>query len=213
MRIAFSEGEYAVSFDSGASARVLVLPALFDESNKLRRFTLGVMRAMANAGIDSLLADLPGTNESMQPLGIETLGRWRAFSAEVARRFGATHVLSIRGGALVDPGTLPTLAFAPVAGASLLRAMLRAAVLGEREAGREVTRDDLLAQGLRDGLVLGGHSLSATMLAELEAAEPCSDARQIAQSELGGPALWLRAEPDDDPAQAVTLAEIVAGAL
>ena len=52
--------EYAVAFDRGREGRVLVLPAWFDESNKLRRQSIEVMRRLDAAGVDSMLPDLPG---------------------------------------------------------------------------------------------------------------------------------------------------------
>lgn len=209
----FSESgaeEYAISFDSGSRTRVLVIPALFDEANKLRRFTLGVMRCLAAAGVDSVLPDWPGCNESRTSLTPQTLGGWREDARAAADYFAASHVLTIRGGALIDPGILPSLAYAPVTGSSILSAMLRAAAISEREVGREVTRDSLLQQGLRDGLVLAGHPIGAAMLGELGAAQPAPVSRTISQNELGGPALWLRAEPSDDPEQAARLAALMA---
>jgi len=202
--------EYAIGYDSGAATRVLVIPALFDEANKLRRFTIGVMRALAAGGIDSVLPDWPGCNESRAPLTAQTLHSWRDAARAAAGHFRASHVLTIRGGTLVDPGVLPALAYAPVAGASILRAMLRGAVISEREAGREVTREALLERGRREGLVLAGYPIGAAMLAELETAEPAPAGRTLAQAELGGPGLWLRAEPGDDPEQAGRLAGLVA---
>ena len=38
--------ELAIAFDKGRSRRVLVLPAWFDEGNKLRHFTVEVMRRL-----------------------------------------------------------------------------------------------------------------------------------------------------------------------
>ena len=65
---------------------------------------------------------------------------------------------------------------------------------------------------LREGIELAGWRLSATMFAELEAAEPRGDTRlaDIALADIGGPGLWLRAEPDENLAQADALAAIVA---
>jgi hypothetical protein len=50
------------------------------------------------------------------------------------------------------------------------------------------------------------------MFAELEQAEPALAPGQsdIAQDALGGPGLWLRAEPGEDAAQADRLAAIIA---
>lgn len=207
-----SSEEYALAVDRGRSHRLLIVPALFDEANRLRRFTVEAMRRLDAAGIDSLLPDLPGTNESEAALPAQSLTAWRAAMAAAATHFGATHVLALRGGALVAPD-LPGWVLAPTTGASVLRQMLRSRILAAREAGRDETSDILLAAGRAHGLVLAGHDLGPAMVRELEAAEPAPDLIPIAQSDLGGGALWLRAEPDEDPAQSAALAQIVARAL
>ena len=53
------------------------------------------------------------------------------------------------------------------------------------------------------------------MIRELETAEPTGGAAlaNIAQTDLGAPGLWLRAEPDHSPVQAEALAAIVARAI
>jgi hypothetical protein len=204
--------EYALTFDEGRAHRVLVLPAWFDESNKLRHFTVEVMRRLDGAGIDSFLPDLPGCNESLAPLQAQTLANWRVEAAKASAWVAATHVLTVRAGAMIAPDTLPGWRYAPVAGASQLRGLLRARVLAAREAGRDEDRDALLAEGRERGLDLGGYRLGAAMLAELEAAELASSGiqRDVAQGDLGGGGLWLRAEPDHDPRQADALAAIIA---
>ena len=205
--------EYALAFDRGRERRVLILPALFDEANKLRHFTVEVMRRLDEAGVDSFLPDLPGCNESRAPLDAQTLTGWRRAAELAARHFGATHALTIRAGALCGP-ELPTWRCAPATGASILRAMLRARVIASKEAGIEETREGLLEAGRKSGLELAGYRLGAAMLGELDVAEPSGGAAlaNIAQSDLGGAGLWLRAEPDHDPAQAEVLARIVAEA-
>jgi hypothetical protein len=202
--------DYALAFDRGRQHRVLVLPAWFAESNKLRRLTVEVIRRLDGAGIDAFLPDLPGCNESEAPLDKQTVSSWREAAEAAARHVGATRVLAIRAGALIAPD-LPGWRYAPVAGAALLRGLLRARTIAAREAGREETRDGLLELGRREGLELAGYPLSAAMLAELEAAEPPENPRQrtIAQADLGGAALWLRAEPDYDRAQPDALAAIL----
>jgi hypothetical protein len=202
--------EYAVAFDEGRLRRVLVLPAWFDESNKLRHFTVEVMRRLAGAGVDSFLPDLPGCNESSAPLADQTLDTWRSEAAEAASFFAATHVLAIRAAAAIAPD-LPGWRYGPLAPASQLRSLLRARVLSSREAGREEDRDALLAEGRRSGLDLAGYRLGAAMIAGLAEAElPQGPQRDIAQGDLGGAGLWLRAEPDHDPRQADALAAILA---
>jgi hypothetical protein len=207
--------EQLVAFDRGRAQRVLVCPAWFDEANKLRRFTLEVMRRLDAAGIDSLLPDLPGCNESLAPLAEQTLGRWRELMEAAAGALGATHVLAIRAGALTAPRGLPGWHYAALSGPKLLRGMLRAQTIAAREAGRSETPETLLAQGRTAGITLGGWHLGAALVRELEFAEPALAPGQaaIAQDALGGPGLWLRAEPDEDAAQADRLAASIAESL
>lgn len=207
--------EYALAFDRGRATRLLVLPALFDEASKLRHFTVETLRRLDEAGIDSVLPDLPGCNESLAPLEAQTLAGWRDAASTAAAHFGATHVLTIRGGALCAPEDLPTMHYAPAAGAALLRGLLRARIIASKEAGMDETREDLLERGLREGLELAGYRLGPTLVRELETAGPAGRTvlAAIAQSDLGGPSLWLRAEPDHSPDQATALAAIVVRAL
>ena len=203
--------EYALSFDKGRAVRMLVVPALFDEANKLRHLTVEVMRRPHGAGIDCFLPDLPGTNESLRDLAGVELEDWRMAVEAAARHFGATHLLALRGGGLLVPGGLPGWLYAPVKGASLLKTMLRARILASREAGLEETSEALLERGLEQGLELAGFILSGEMIRQLQAAMPAGDARLtvIEQDLVEGRPLWLRAEPDHDPAQADALAAIV----
>lgn len=207
--------EYALAFDRGREQRLLILPALFDEANKLRHFTVEVMSWLDAARIDTFLPDLPGCNESLAPLERQTLGSWGAAAAAAARHFQATHLLTIRGGDLCAPGGLPAVRYAPVTGPALLRGLLRARVIASKEAGIDEDRETLLDRGRREGLELAGYRLGAEMVRDLEFAEPTGGAAlaNIAQGDLGGAGLWLRAEPDHDPAQAEALAALTAKAL
>lgn len=201
-----------VAFDRGRPVRVLVCPAWFDEANKLRRLTLEVMRRLDAAGIDSLLPDLPGCNESRAPLEDQTLAGWTSATAQAAGDLRATHVLAIRAGALVAPPGLPGWHYAAQSGHRLLRTMIRAETIAAREAGRDQSADSLMALGRERGLVLGGWPIGADLFRALETAEPVLTPGQaeIAQTALGGPGLWLRAEPGDDADQADRLAQIIA---
>ncbi len=204
--------EYALTFDRSRQHRVLIAPALFDEGHKLRRFTIEVMRRLDGAGIDCILPDLPGLNESEQDLSLIEPEDWRMALEAAARHFGATHLLALRGGGLMLPDTLGGWHYAPVNGASLLKTMLRARILAAREAGREESIDMLIEQGRTLGLELAGYALSSEMLRQLGELTPTKrlTISQIEHSTLGGGALWLRAEPDEDAAQADALAAIVA---
>jgi hypothetical protein len=189
----------------------MVLPALFDEANKLRHFTVETLRRLDEAGIDTMLPDLPGCNESFVPLETQSLGQWRAAGALAASHFAATHVLAIRGGALCEPPGLPTVRYAPMTGAAVLRALLRARVLSSKEAGLLETRETLLEQGRKGGIELAGYALGPRLVSELETAEPGGGAAlaNIAQADLGGPGLWLRAEPDHSAQQADAMASLI----
>ena len=101
--------EYALAFDRGREHRLLILPALFDEANKLRHFTVEVMRGLDRAGLDCFLPDLPGCNESLAPLDGQTLVGWREAAGAAAEHHRATHVLTIRGGGLCAPEGWPIL--------------------------------------------------------------------------------------------------------
>ena len=207
--------ELLLAFDRGRQARVLVCPAWFDEANKLRRFTVEVMRRLDRAGIDALLPDLPGCNESIAPLQDQTLAGWRSHMAVASESLRATHALAIRAGALVAPAGLPGWHYATQSGPKLLRGMLRARVIAAREAGISETSERLMEEGRSRGLVLGGWALGPTMIRALESAEPALAPGQsdIAQSALGGPGLWLRADPDEDAGQADRLAAMIAQSL
>jgi hypothetical protein len=204
--------ELALSFDRGRQRRLLIAPALFDEANRMRRLTVEVMRRLDKSGIDSFLPDLPGCNESTQDLALVEPEDWRMALEAAARHFGASHVLAIRGGALVLPGKLPGWLYAPVKGSSMLKTMLRARVIASREAGREESAETLLAHGLQMGIELAGWSLSGEMLRQVQDAMPVKrdNLALIEQETIGGGALWLRAEPDENPDQADALAAIVA---
>lgn len=204
--------EYALVFDRARKARLLVVPALFDEANRMRRLTVEVMRRLDAAGIDSFLPDLPGCNESLQDLAAQTPESWVAAMGDAATHFAATHVLGIRGGAMLTPAGMPTWHYAPARGAALLRQMMRTRILASREAGRNETQEALLATGLEQGLDLSGNRLGPEFLRQFQALSPYTAAqpREIGQDMVGGGGLWLRAEPGDSRDQADALAAILA---
>ena len=200
--------EYALTFDRGRSKRLLIVPALFDETNRMRRFTVEVMRRLDGAGIDSFLPDLPGTNESQQPLSIQSTEDWRDAMGAASLHFGATHALGIRGGCLFTPGRLPRAHYACAKASSILRQMIRARILSSREAGVEEKREALMEHGLCEGLELAGYSLGAEFLREFDMlqAAPLDSVIEIGQDQIGGSGLWLRAEPGESREQADALA-------
>ena len=197
--------------------RLLVLPALFDEGNRLRRFTVSTMRRLATLGIASVLPDLPGCGESLWPLEAQTLDSWRAAAAAAAAHFRASHVLTIRAASCLAPPGLPGWHYAPHAPASQLRQLLRARTIASREAGIVEGGEGLLARGKQRGLELAGYALGPAMITQLDAATSAPSLPTISQSALNAPGLWLRAEPGEDAAQssalAATLATLIGEAL
>jgi hypothetical protein len=205
--------EFALVCDQGRARRLLIVPALFDEGNRMRRFTVEVMRRLDVGGVDSFLPDLPGCNESLQPLDRQTPADWHSAVATAARYFGATHVLGIRGGCLFTPASLPAFHYAPLKAASTLRQMLRARILSAREAGREESREQLAELAATQGITLAGYPLGADFYRDFEPMVPAGDATLIAQEQLGGSGLWLRAEPDENAEQADALAALLLAAI
>lgn len=205
--------EQFVAFDRQRPVRVLVLPAWFDEANKLRRFTIEVMRQLDAAGVDTVLPDLPGCNESLAPLAQQTLTSWRTAAAAAAHTFGATNILALRAGALITPPSSSGWRYAAQSGPTILRSMIRARTIATREAGRMETAESMLATGRSEGLTLAGWPIGPELVRALETAEPLPSPGQIeiAPERLGGPGLWLRAEPGEDAAQAKALAAIIVG--
>jgi len=204
--------ELLFAVDKKRPVRILILPALFDEANKLRRFTVQLMRALDQHGIDSYLPDLPGCNESLIPLQSMSLADWRTAASAAQTQLGATHVLSIRGGALLSPEGVSGWSYAPVSGAKLLRSMIRARTIAAREGGRAETSEELMKEGRTQGLVLGGWPIGPEMFRAIETAETREDDAiiSITQNDVGGAGLWLRAEPGENPAQVEALAAIIA---
>ncbi len=203
--------ELLLSFDFDRDKRVLILPAWFDEANKMRRFTVQTMRVLDAAGIDSFLPDLPGCNESLIGLESQTIASWQSAAKSAATRFGATHILSLRAGAIIAPADLPGWQYAPQSGAKTLRAMLRARMIAAREAGIEESTESLLASGRADGLTLAGWRLGAAFVSGLETAQPSPSKLHsvIAAKDLGGPGLWLRAEASEDQSQVDQLTQVI----
>jgi hypothetical protein len=173
---------------------VAALP-LFEEANRIRTFTVTMLRALAERGIAGVLPDLPGQGESLVPTEAATLANMRQAFAAIP----GDYTIAIRSGALLDAGDRSARwHLAPQQGAELLRELNRL-----RQAG---TAGDF-----------GGNRLSPTLLAELENAASAearvvrheSDAR-TADLKVPGAPLWRRAEPDNDPELAELLADDIA---
>lgn len=206
----YGQGNLCLCMGVENSRNILIISPLFDEMNRMRRVLVSAMRTLAKDGVSSMLLDLPGCNESLAPLETQDLASWRQAVADCARRLGATHIASVRGGALVDDDVaLPHWRLAPVKGSSLLKTMMRTRIAGEKEAGKATTEAKLMAAAQTAPLELGGNLLGPAMVAQLATAEPVPLAnlttRKLGEDITGSP-LWLRAEPQDDAAMSASIA-------
>lgn len=198
------------SGSSNVPAILLVSP-LFDEANRMRRTLVLTMHALSQLGHTTLLPDLPGQNDSLTKTQDATLSLWRdALAGLAAKQATPLLVASWRGGALIDDAAVNAIGWwrmAPLAGASIVKTLIRVRIAGEKEAGRSITAEQLRSQA-SDPIELGGNRLSGAMLAELDAAEPSlvTPLRIVELSDVSGSALWLRAEPDEDRVMAKAMA-------
>jgi hypothetical protein len=118
-------------------------------------------------------------------------------------------IVALRGGALLATGDRPRLLVAPVeTGAGLVRELVRAQAVTDREAGRAA--DPRAAWAAGDAATLAGYPVTAALAAELEALTlDREDATVIATDELPGPPVWRQAEPAPPHGLAEALAERV----
>ena len=133
--------EFCLSAGDMSSHRVMLLPPLFDEMNRMRKLMVDVMRELDSLGIGSFLPDLPGTNESLAAPERITLSDWKTAVQTCAQHHQISHFASFRGGALAVPemASARHWIFSPVKGATILRTMMRTKVAADREAGRNTS--------------------------------------------------------------------------
>jgi hypothetical protein len=194
--------------DPQAARRILIMPPLFDEMNRVRAMLVGAMRELAGRNVATFLPDIPGCNDSLAPIFSQSIESWRDAAVEAAHQLGATHVASVRSGALIAANTaLPHWRLASVKGASLLKTMLRTRIASDKEAGRTSSIESLMADANGGPIALSGYALSAAMLAGLDAAIPEGEAFDVTLGDgLAGKPLWLRAEPQEDAEMSAALA-------
>ena len=177
---------------------VLVAPALFEEANRTRAFTVGILRLLAGHGMASVLPDLPGQGESSLPTHEARLTDWRnafaSVAAAVQRERSVSGIVSIRGGALVDT-LVPVTArwhLSPISGDDVIRDLRRVRHLS---SGTKPNDGGNLVE-------VAGNLLSPTLLDELSASavRPArvvrleTDSRD-ADRKVPGVALWRTSEP------------------
>jgi hypothetical protein len=197
---------------------VLIAPALFEEANRTRAFIVAIMRGLAARGVASALPDLPGTNDSLVPTYEAQLAHWRTAFAALAGERPAMG-FAIRSGALVDCDA-PLLArchFSPVAGAALIRDMIRTRQASARDGGDRFDAAALDQPG--PPVELAGNHLSRALIADLQAAEPSRADRVLrlqddahpADRRFTGRTLWRASEPSVDAALGDAIADDLAG--
>lgn len=212
-------------FYLGAPGRPAIVAAMppFEEANRTRALVVGVLHLLASEGYTVAIPDLPGAGESLKPTEQASLAEWRAaFAAAVsavAQENDRPHILSLRGGAILDveADAASRWRLAPIDGPAIRRDLVRAGMAAAHEAGTSLDPDDLVPPG--GPMLLTGNRISRELLAELETASldaggPLRTLRLTsdplpADRHLDGPALWRRAEPDNDEAFAETLAQDV----
>lgn len=176
---------------------IAVALPMFEEANRLRTFTVRLLRALADRDIASILPDVPGQGESLIPTNAATLANMRAAFSAVPADFS----FAIRSGALIDSGPRTARAhFAPQQGTALLHELNRIRATGS-------------------GVAFAGNMLSDALLNELANATTPelahilryeSDAKP-ADAKFPGAPLWRRAEPGDDLSLVTALADYLAG--
>lgn len=205
-----------------SSRRVMLVPPLFDEMNRMRKMLVDVMHILETLEVASFLPDLPGTNESLIALEQVTLSDWQRAIQACAQQHDISHIASFRAGALTVTAmeNAHHWVFSPVKGATILRTMMRTKVAADRESGLNTSLADLSAQAEAGPLELAGNIIGSELFAQLNAAEiPDLKNQRIVHLEsenkscdmqIPGSALWLRAEPDEDPVLSSAIAENIA---
>jgi hypothetical protein len=181
--------EMLLRHGAGLPITLLVLPALFEEGNRMRRFTVSVMRTLAARGIGTILPDLPGTGESITDLAAVALQDWHDAVSELVGACSGS--IAIRGGALLDAGVPHRWRLAPETGERLLRDMTRATAFSE---GVPVSTIDILARAAPTRLA--GNLINPELYKSLHEAAPIGGAYVTS---VEGQKLWRAAEPGDDP--------------
>lgn len=213
--------EAMIRFGPDTGAVVVTVLPLFEEANRTRTFAVGLLGRLAERGIASVLPDLPGQGESVVPTEQAMLAGWRAALASAAKAAAGerpVHILSFRGGALVDHDVkaVSRWQLSPAKGEALVRDLLRTAAV----AGSPVEVD--LADHGDDGaaVTIAGNRLSRALLRDLHAADSVRDGAvrvvrlatdpAAADRKVAGAPLWRQSEPGDDPDLAALLADDIA---
>ena len=183
----------------------------------MRRFTVSVMRGLAERGIGTVLPDLPGAGESLTPLAEVSFDDWHEATASVVdivrTESGRCLTVAIRGGALLDVRADHGWRLAPETGERILRDLVRATALSSGLSATEIDR-----RARTEATALAGQVASPTMFTGLSAATLSNaNAHTVRLTEdiglrdgsLSGMRLWRSAEPGDDPAFEATTVKAI----
>jgi hypothetical protein len=192
--------EHMLRHGAGSPVTLLVLPALFEEANRMRRFTVSIMRQLAVQNIGTILPDLPGTGESEMPLSNVNLLDWHEAIAMLSSN--ALGSVAIRGGALLDGASNNRWRLAPETGERLLRDLTRATALSVGVPASEIDR-----QARKTPTRLAGNMIDPALYRALHDAALVDGAHTTT---VEGPKLWRTAEPGDDPVYAKLVADDIA---
>ncbi|WP_162806220.1 hypothetical protein [Sphingosinicella terrae] len=183
--------EWMMRIGDREATPILFVPPLFEEMNRTRALIGAVMRRLAARGHACWLPDLAGTGESERPLEAVGWGDWRNDVMAAAEHAAAAAgrrplIAALRGGALLDDAAEANgrWRMAPVAGASLVRDMVRAGIAGVEWAGYAPS----------EALKASIGAATPAEAAPMRVARLASDAG-AADVKLPGPALWRRSEP------------------
>ena len=180
--------EMLLRHGAGSTITILVLPALFEEANRMRRFTVSIMRGLADRGIGTILPDMPGTGESETTLCDVMLEDWHEAILALAPNMFAS--VAIRGGALLDGSFANRWRLAPDSGERLLRDMVRATAFSDGVPASQLDKD------VRSGPTrLAGNLIGPAFYLSLHNAVPVGGGYV---TPVDGPKLWRAAEPGDD---------------
>lgn len=198
---------------------VAALP-LFEEANRTRAFVVTILRALADRGIAGALPDLPGQGESLVPLeAVRSLVDMQVAYRDAVKRFEGRncYALSVRSGVFLDTHAWVDGRWhlSPLNGAQQLRELAR---IKQAELGPGQKLEENWASGDHP-ITIAGNRVSPSLLLGFKIFWPWDeDVRTIrlesdpgfADLKVPGAPLWRRAEPDNDPALAVLLADDIA---
>lgn len=210
--------------------KVVVALPLFEEANRCRALAATMCGALATRGIGSLLPDLPGQGESLVPLqDCSILDIADGLDGAIKADWEAgtpVYGVAIRSGALLDKLALLNgrWHFAPQRGPDLLRELkrIKQATTGHRLADGDLwIHDPDLPEDAP--VEIAGNLVSPGLLTAFGIYEPWTAAdggpvRTVrllsdpapADHRVEGAPLWRRAEPDNNLALALVLADDIA---